>query len=1805
MAISPEHLIPFFEEEDDRCIHLTTSAPLQIEHTPIHTTFLSHSPIVKNGSVDMVCICEVNQVHIWLAQQYTDTIVCDDAVLSVQPYFETELGISTIFIASGKSVHWYVYRDEWRVAWSYPTTQPALSTLPSFDTVDKTYCVSLLFSDSLLRIANILIEVQEGVTFNTENANFNTFKLNFMTENVNLLFTSYLEDSLLICTTTTWSLYKVSNVDQSISYKPVGASTAIKDCIFVRERNLAILLTQNGTIEFIDSRTLTLSDEWSSERIYAIALLAEEDEHFLVCQRTDELNSYFDVISLRTLEIVASHTDTIEYVCSLIRSQSISDKFTFYTRDEANVLQLHFCNLSYVTNKADLERTRVDFSQLQVCLDKGFDWVTEIIDNIHGSQFQTACYLWWKHSDSIQLELTSSIFSLLLNKIAVTNNIDGILLWLESLILFITLQGSNKQAYLSQFLDWIEAFIENLEKHFPENWIQLALRLTNFLCTEISAIDSWETSRQLVIIKNQIEDIQIVFSTLNIRLSFSRISEYSLSSFLHQLLRHAHSPDQIRSLLTSKIISIINRHGESLDNVLYKYIQSLSGKFRQEAYLAELLESKAITVVQHINSNDLKHKSVLFLLRHARLPLNKKLLEFSHEVENTTRISMNYEIQLAELLSILKEHSIDTNGILFSPHQLTATVQSILASGQSTHLPRSLESVARYSNISDDTFSYFLNSAQMLSNNSILDEDSHFEPFHLIPSILIALISEEYFSIETCSILEHLTKLRPSISSTDIISTNKNDFYLSYFEKLFKSVFLFLNLPQLESELTIPQLLESPPPISAYSGVISTLPSVLERDPELASPSKRVKLTADSKPFLANFYQLHRSHRQEIYIDLINSAVESLDIKSAILLVHLRITNEGLFEGDDVSRFVTRILSKFSVKLSSIYEPIKMLNQLEDLAYICSIAMPRGLIYFTYLLMRIKLIKDVICQSEYEIKPRHSKQQQKEYRKLSRNHFYQEKGFILDKNSAGNCIASLSTRDNSLSPGLKDTATALLTLKNSFLPQISLSFLLHSLYSTPSLTISPTLHNIPASVLTSTLRNSPLDVTYTLALILSLHEEESQRELSICSKKITSSLSWFSSIAWIGLWYQELVRLTSFKAYALNAISTAQYMALIRSVTRQNIEVQSNQWTSAFILKKLCSPFFSPIHILRAAQVFGMDEDKELLLWVRTAIQLKWDTHLIRQGLSLIEKRFESLQCLYESGEVSNYQGIKFILESLTQLEKPPKSQPMLYKAICLATFLISSNAPFLSKSAPTADTTADTELNTSLLTSDHLTFNDLLGENPWSLIKDFLSFQYIDIYLGLTAYLDIERDHIISNTIKAEVVNHSPSKPISIQEVRPYLERLGTREIQIAASKWLGSNMQHIEDKMGAIFYAIQSAEQWKMETSVVTEIQKASEARDRLQTYYNMLKVNLWLEELGLSETDSSQLHQAPRELIGVVTSSYQPETIYQCTKLYGIIMDICSLFSLDIDTVISDSISSLISNQREIKNLNSSFSFCIEGDVEDTMESLDITSNVYTQLIVLLSSHSLDIDLHVNNLVNISTRDSKTHSYSNRKAAIQLAIILISHYSHRAIRFNKIVLDTLAQAQSQFSTSEREAGGNHGDCLRMLLDLLCIVEDLELLGYPMGIGTFLQSNKHAVIQGLVRNFTDSFQAFELAARIGILLLTELSESLWEEILVNLNKYRRFAFLLSQLPKLRKCLSQSFLKPLHFSVLTQIELSEHLSLFPQFIQLAHGITDFSTSDRQVFITTISKSIDCLKRIDKASYAQILEHLIQSLNTP
>ncbi|KAI6655892.1 hypothetical protein LOD99_1626 [Oopsacas minuta] len=1772
-------------DDNAMCIRVTPSVPLRIESSPMHSTFQSYSSVTM-AYVDITCISEHNQTHVWLGHNYSKTLFSDDVILLTQLFFDPVSCRPTIFMFSHKTVYWFVCTEDnqWDLAWHYPSSQRVYSISTTFDRNNETYTINLLFRDKLHRITGIKM-LDNNVVFDFDNAKHQDFVVTRSTKIVDILNMCCLEDQISICTVATLSLHNLTG-DSSIStcYTP-NQDICIKYCMFVTEIGLIILLTQTGEIQFIDSYTLTLCDEWINEKYNSISLLDDEELYYLVCHEANihELR----VISLSNLETVAACS--LPDISTFLVSSNSSDQFCYYSFDNDSVLTLYHCRLEFVSKEVDLEKTMVNFSLMQACMDHGFDWVTEIVDNINDSKFQTACFLLWKHYDSIQYKVTVNIFILFLDNIPKINHLEGVILWLKSLLLFISLHNDSKKNFFAQMLEWTEGYIVSLEKHFPEKWIQLSLKLVQFLNSQIYAIDAWEANKRLALIQNQIQDIEIVFNTLNIRLSFSRISEYSLSSFLHELLRHAHSSEQIRSLLTSKIISIVNRHGESLDNVLYKYIRSLDGKLNQEIYLAELLESKAMAVISFISSNELKHESTIFLLTHAKLPTSKKLIEFAIEVENSTRRDMQHEIELTRVLSILRDVSIDIPALHSrSRHQMWVIIPSLQANTQSTER---ITTIAKYGDISDHILAYILHSSQLLSLS--FEEDPYSKLCDLLPLVLQALINAENNFAESELLLDFLNKLRHHYVSQHNIVTNASKFYTNYFDDLFKGVYLYHHLKDFENGRSIPFLINSQSNTDIYSQIIPQIPNLEENETCLTSPLKKMKLSSDPMSIFKNLYQLSKFHRRQIWDDLMTSALELSNITCAILLIKLRIQKEGFESEESISILFPQILSKFPQILSELEEPVHTLTQLEQIisSYIPVVAREK-FVDLQQLLLKIRLIKDIMFQSEFEIKPKLNQQQLKESRRLFRNHSYQEKGYILDKSSTTNCISSLSKADYVISP--RHSASILATLKNLFLPQTSLCYLLLTLYSIPTLIISPTLHNIPGSLLTSLLRNSPIDVTYGLSLLLCLSDDEAKKELIACHNNKTSSPSWFLSVSWIVIYYLKLVELDSFKSYAIKALSIGQYVTYIRSVTKQKIDIRCTEWTPEYIISKLNNPIFSPVHILRVAELFSLNTDNLLLGWIKSAVHDEWDVNIIKDALCLLEARFESLYSLYQSGETASFNGIKFILDSILQLQQSSDYQPLLHKAVCLVNFLISSQAPFLTKSLSIS-------CDASLLATNQLTFNDLLGDDPWSLIKDFLTFQYLNIYLGLTAYLNILRDHLISNTIKAEVTKStSQEKSLCFQQVKQYLEQLGTREIQIAASKWLGSNMQHIEDKMKAILFAIESANQWKNETTVVAEIQKACEAQEKLQNFYNMLKVEAWLSELGINEDNTpSNLYQHPRELIRVLTTSYLPETIYQCTKLYQIITDICSIFSLDIDTVISDSISSLISNQKELKSLNDSFSFCIERDLEEMDVSLDITSNIYTQLIVLLSGDSVDIDLHVNNLINIAIRDTKSHSYSNRKAALQLAIILISHHSSHKITFNEFVLDILTQIAKQFdSPSGRE---DNLLSLHLLLELLCVVEDLELLGYPMGIGTFLQSSKLSVIQGLVRNFADSAQAFELSARISMLLCSKVSDTIWQEILEKLCNYKRYSFLLSILPTLTNHISSDFITPLTFKVLTQIPLTQHTNLFPHFIQLAHSLPELTPILKQEFISSTYNFVKELKAIGEESYAQILEHLVQS----
>ena len=1773
-------------DEATRYVKVSQCVPLQIDSNPVHSTFQCNNTVTRLDT-EIACISERTQAHVWLGRKYSTTLVSDDVILLTHPFFDPMLPHPSLFIVSQTAVYWFVCPEEgqWDLVWTHPTSQRVNAFTATIDGPDNTFSISLLFRDRLVRITNVISYIGSKIVLDSNNTKHQDFIISNTAKTYEILETRFFQDKLYICTTATLSLHELTDDNRtSTCYTPVQ-DTVIKHCLFINENGLIILLTQTGLIQFIDSCTLTLCDEWSDDKFDNISLLFEEDEYYLICLYTDthELN----VINLLSLETVASLS--LPNTSSLLVNSNASDQFCFFSIEANYILNLSYCCLDSVSNEIDLERSMVNFSLMQACMDQGFDCVTEIVDNICDSQFQTACFLLWRHYDSIQLGISANVFNLFLYKIPVVSILEGAILWLKSLLLFISLQTDSKLNYFTQIIEWTEGYVENLEKCFPDKWITLSLELVQFLTSQINAIDAWEANRRLAIMQNQLEDIQIVFNTLNIRLSFSRISEYSLSSFLHELLRHAHSSQQIRSLLTSKIISIINRHGESLDSVLYNYILSLEGKLTQEAYLAQLLESKAIAVIDFISSKELKHKCTLFLLTHAKLPMSEKLLNFAIDIENSTQMSMQYELELARVLSIFKEGFIDIP-VLHSTHHIQSVLKSLQTNNQTPEISQQISLLASHGSISDHSLHYLIHSSQMLSQS--FEEDFYPVSYNLIPLVIQGLTTADQTFTDSDSLLNCLNKLRNHLRTFHSIKTNSSLHYTYYFDNLFKSVYLFHHLKEFETEISIPSLINSEGNKYNYAHVISSIPGTAM---PFTSPLKKLKLNSDPQSIFKNFYQLSKLHRKQIWNDLIASALEVSNINSVILLIKLRIEKEGIEAEDKISILFSQILSKFPQKLSELEEPIHTLTQIEQLiASYISVVVPEELIQCSSLLIKIRLIKDVILQSEFEIKPKLSQQQQKESRRIFRNSPYQEKGYILDKSSATNCVLSLSKSDYVISP--THSASILLTLKNLFLPQTALCYLILTIYSTDSLISSPTLHNIPLTLLTSLLRNSPIDITYILSLLLCLSDEEAKRELLTCSKSKTTSPSWFLSMAWVTIYYQKLVALDSFKSYAISALSIGQYITFIRSVTKQKIDTPCTEWTPQLILSKLTNPLFSPVHSLRVAQIFSLDSDQVLLNWIKSAVQNEWDNCLIQEALCLLESRFESLHSLYQSGDTASFKGIKFLLDNLLQLEQSSNHQPMLYKAVCLVNFLISSQSPFLTKS-----THLHTDNDTSLLTTDQLTFNDLLGDNPWSLIKDFLTFQYLNIYLGLTAYLDIMSDHLISNTIKAEVTNSkSQGNFLCFQQVRSYLEKLGTREIQIAASKWLGSNMQLLEDKMGAILFAIESAKQWKKETDVVAEIQKACEAHERLQTYYNMLKVKIWLCELGINEENTSpNLYQEPRELIRVLTTSYRPETIYQCSKLYQIIKDICKLFSLDIDTIISDCVSSLISNQKQLKSLNNSFSFCIEGDIEETDVSMNLISNLYTQLIVLLSAHSSNISIHVNNLINIAIRDSKSHSYSNRKAAIQLAIILISHHSKREITFSTFVLDILTQITKQFdSVPETE---DNLLSLHVLLELLCVVEELELLGYPMGIGTFLQSSKLSVIQGLVRNFAESFQAFELSARIGMLLTSKVPDAIWQEILEKLCEYKRYSFLLSILPKLTKYISSDFITPLTFNVLTQVPLSQHTNLFPHFIQLAHNLPDLLPIRKEEFIGSIVNFVNEMKSIGEESYAQILEHLVQS----
>ena len=1777
-----------FRDDATRYIKVSPCVSLQIDSNPVHSTFQCNNTVTRLDT-DIACISERTQTHVWLGRKYSTTLVSDDVILLTHPFFDPELPHPSLFIVTQTAVYWFVCSEavQWDLVWTHPTSQRVHAITAAIDGPDNTFSISLLFRDKLVRITNAISYIGSKIVLNSNNAR-QDFIINHSTKAYVILETCCLQDKLYICTTATLSLHKLTDDNRtSTCYTPVQ-DTVIKHCLFINENGLIILLTQTGVIQFIDSFTLTLCEEWSDEKFDSISLLFEEGEYYLISHYSDipELC----VINLISLETVARLS--LPNTSVLVNSINASDQFCFYSLETDSILNLSYCSLDFLSNEIDLERSVVNFSLMQACMDQGFDCVTEIVDNICDSQFQTACFLLWRHYDSIQLGISTNIFNLFLNNIPVVSSFERVILWLKSLLIFISLQTDSKLNYYTQVIEWTEGYVENLEKSIPDKWIALSLKLVQFLTSQIYAIDAWEANRRLAIIQNQIEDIQIVFDTLNIRLSFSRISEYSLSSFLHELLRHAHSPQQIRSLLTSKIISIINRHGESLDNVLYNYVLSLEGKLTQEAYLAQLLESKAIAVIDFISSKELKHKCTLFLLTHAKLPMSEKLLNFAVEIENSTQISMQYELELARVLSIFKDGSIDIP-VLHSSHHIQSVLKSLQTNNETPEISQQISLLAKHGNISDHSLHFLIHSSRILSQS--FEEDFYPVSYNLLPLVIQGLITADQSIADSDSLLNCLNKLRNHLKTFHNIKTNSSLHYTYYFDNLFKSVYLFHHLKEFETEISIQSLINSQVNKYSYAHVISSIPGTEDNTMSFSSPLKKMKLSSDPQSIFKNLYQLSKLHRKQIWNDLITSALEVSNVNSVILLIKLRIEKEGIEEEDQISNLFSQILSIFSQNLSELEEPTYTLSQIEHLlASYISVVVPEELIQCTTLLIKIRLIKDVILQSEFEIKPKSSQQQQRESRKIFRNSSYQEKGYILDKSSATNCVSSLSKSDYVISP--THSASILLTLKNLFLPQTALCYLMLTLYSThSSLTSSPTLRNIPLTLLTSLLRNSLIDVTYILSLLLCLSDDEAKRELFTCSKSKTTSPSWFLSMSWVTIYYQKLVALHSIKTYSMNALSTGQYITYIRSVTKQKIDIPCTEWTPQLILSKLTNPLFSPVHSLRVAQIFSLDSDQVLLSWIKSAVQNEWDVCLIQKALCLLESKFESLHSLYEAGDTASFKGIKFLLDNLLRLEQSSNHQPLLYKAVCLVNFLISSRSPFLTKS-----THLNTDNDTSLLTTDQLTFNDLLGDNPWSLIKDFLTFQYLNIYLGLTAYLDIMSDHLISNTIKAEVTNsHSQGKSLCFQQVRQYLEKLGTREIQIAASKWLGSNMQLLEDQMGAILFAIESAEQWKKETDIVAELQKACEAHERLQTYYNMLKVKIWLCELEINEENTSpNLYQEPRELIRVLTTSYRPETIYQCSKLYQIIKDICTLFSLDIDTVISDCVSSLISSQIELKNLNNSFSFFIERDLEETDESINLTNNLYTQLIVLLSAHSSNIDIHVNNLINIAIRDVKSHSYSNRKAAIQLAIILISHHSKREITFNTFVLDILTQITKQFDSVPEK---DNLLSLHVLLELLCVVEELELLGYPMGIGTFLQSSKLSVIQGLVRNFAESFQAFELSARIGMLLSSKVPDAIWQEILEKLCEYKRYSFLLSILPKLTKHISSDFITPLTFNVLTQIPLSQHTNLFPHFIQLAHSLPDLPPIRKEEFIGSIVNFVNEMKSSGEESYAQILEHLVQS----
>ena len=1769
------------EEESTRCVRVSPAVPLQIESNPVHSTFQCLSPVTRTD-FSITCISERNLAHIWLAHKYSTTLVSDDVISIAKPFYEPELSYPSVLIVSLRNVYWFVCREAgiWDLAWSHVATQAVFGITASLDRKNNSYSLDLLFVDKLVRISDVRVETGDCVVLNSDSSVFREFVVTLPTKRNDILSWYLSHDRLIVCTPVTLSLHSLTD-NKSVSYSNPIMNTSIKRCSYPLEIGLVILLTQTGSILFFDSLTLTLCDEWRGEVFEEMSLLFEENSYYLVCQRAQR----FDVISLQSLERVASYSVTNDPVFLI---NSISHRFCFYTLDSDLVLRLHSCELALVSNEGYLE-TPFNLSEMEDYSLQVFDWVIEVTNNVCSSQFQTACYLFWKHYEFIQFKFTESTLSLLLNKIPVCNTVDGVILWLKSLLLFISLLQGSKQCYFDKLLVWTENYIEELEEYCPDDWIQLSLKLVQFLNSHISAIDAWETSKRLAIVQNQIEDIQIVLNTLNIRLSFSRLANYSLSSFLHELLRHAHSSEQIRSLLTSKIISIINRHGESLDNVLYEYILSLGGKLDQEVHLAELLESKAIAVVHHINSNDLKHKSALFLLRHARLPINTKLLEFATEVENSTRMGLRHEIELVRVLSILKENSFDIP-VLHSHHQLTDVIQTLQMDNMAIEVPNYIPSIAKHANFSNHRLSYLMHSSQLISP-SFFEEESYSKSYHLLPLVSRALINAKQRFSETEVLLDYLNQLRFNLTTHECTHTNEYSYYINYFENLFKGVFLFHHLKEFEIGLSLPRLIDSEFNVHLFSQLIGNIQNQNGSELCFTSPSKKVKFNSDPWSIFKNFHQMSRTHRIQFCSNLLASAIELSDVKSFILFFQFRTENDSFDTEHSVAGLILQIISKLPIILPSLEEPVQALTQLESFV-VSSLSADQkcGLSECLSLLMRIRLIKDVLFQSEFEIKPKLSQQQQRESHKLFRNYCYQEKGYILDKSSATKFVLSLSRSDLSISPN--DSASALVTLKNLFLPQTALSYLILSLFSTHTLTVSPALLNIPSSLLSSLLRKNPIDITYILSLLVCIPGDEAKRELFSCSKTNSSSPSRLLSLAWIGLYYQELLALDSFKPYATNAISTGQYITYIRYVTRQKLETQCNEWTPQFIMHKLQNPLFSPAVTLRAAQLFSLDTDRELLFWIRSAVENRWESGLIGEAVCLLENRFESLHALYQSGEIPNFQGIKLVLECLMQLEQATDCKQLFFKAVCLVSFLISSESPFLTKSA---DSAADA--NTSLLNTDRLTFNQLLGDDAWSLIKDFLSFQHLDIYLGLTAFLDIQSDRLISNTIKAEVLHSiSQGRSLSIQQVKPYLEKLGTKEIQIAASRWLGSNMGLIEDRMEAILFAISAAEQWK-ETSVVSELQKACEAHETLLTHYQMLKVNLWLSELGIHEDPS--LYQEPRELIRLLTTSYKPETIYQCTKLYHIIRDVSQLFSLDISTVVSDCISSLLSNQRELRSLNNSFSFFIEGDAEEEHEPLDITGNIYTQLIVLLSAHSQDLDMHVNNLINIGILDSKAHSYNNRKAAIQLAIILISHHSSHQFCFSKFVLDVFTQVIFQFGSVVSKEDSLLS--LDLLLELLSIVEELEELGYPMGIGTFLQSSKLAVIQGLVRNFAESFQAFELAAKIGILIHSQVPDTIWREILEKLCFYKRYSFLLPLLPKLTKHISSEFLTPLTFNVLTCIPLKQHLNIFPHFIQLAHSLPELPPDGKNEFLSTIGNIAGEMKEIGQESYAQILELLVQS----